>query len=97
MSPTLKRRSDKKRATDAEYAQARAAVKFRAYGRCEVNTPACPPREHRGDHCHHVLRRSQTGGHDPALLLLVCAEAHEYIHQHPAESYDKGWLIRGVR
>lgn len=92
----IRRRSARKAATDAAYAEARAAVEFRAYGRCEANTPACPPREHRGDHCHHILRRSHTSAHDPALLLLVCALAHEYIHAHPAEAYEKGWLLRGV-
>lgn len=89
----LRRVSDKKRKADAELAAARKTVIARAFGRCEANTPVCPSREHRGDHVHHVRRRSAGGQHDPANLLLVCEEAHSYIHAHPAESYEKGWLV----
>lgn len=84
--------SVKKRAADAELAEARAAVQFRSYGRCEANTPACPRREHAGVHCHHVKQRSAGGKHSPENLMLVCEKAHSYIHEHPAESFEKGWL-----
>lgn len=89
----LKRISDKKRIRDAEFAAARRIVEARAFGRCEANTPACPLREHRGVHVHHIRRRSQGGGHDPSNLLLCCEEAHAYIHANPAESYEAGWLV----
>lgn len=90
----LRRRSVKKRTTDAELSEARKLCEFRAYGRCEANTPACPEREHRGVHAHHVLPRSASVDHSPENLLWVCAAAHDHIHAHPAEAYDKGWLIR---
>jgi hypothetical protein len=92
-SPQAKRR----KAADAELAVARDDVELRAYGRCEANTPACEPREHRGTQVHHRLRRAQGGGHELDNLLLVCDEAHEFIHQNPAASFEAGWLIRGVR
>lgn len=87
--------SDKRRAAIAELAESREAVIRRAYGRCEANTPACPRREHAGVHCHHVKQRSAGGDHTPANLLLVCSAAHSYIHDHPAESFERGWLVRG--
>ncbi len=90
----LKRRSAKKAASDAEYAQARETVMFRSYGRCEANTPACPPREHEAVHVHHKLRRSATSAHDPELMLACCLAAHNFIHANPAISYEAGWLFR---
>lgn len=93
----LNRRSAKKARSDSVYAEARKRVEFRAFGRCEANTPACPPREHRGTQAHHRLMRSHGGDHTDENLLWVCDAAHDYVHAHPAESYDKGWLIRGVR
>lgn len=88
----MKRVSDKKRKADAAYAKSRVIVMERAYGRCEANTPACPPREHAGTQCHHVLRRSAGGGHDPSNLLYVCDAAHDHIHGHVEESLANGWL-----
>jgi hypothetical protein len=94
----LRAKSTKKAESDAEYATARAAVEFRAGGLCELHTPACPSGPHRGSMCHHRLMRSHGGNaHDPALMSWVCARSHDYLHGHPAEAYEKGWLIRGVQ
>lgn len=74
------------------------AVRARSAGRCEADTPACPPGPHDGHHLHHRRTRAQGGGHDPSNLLLVCHSAHRFIHDHPAVSYGAGWLTpRGTR
>jgi 5-methylcytosine-specific restriction endonuclease McrA len=65
----------------------------RSGGRCEANTPACTGT---GQHFHHVLRRSQGGKHSPANLLHLCVGCHGWVHDNPAESYERGWLKRGV-
>lgn len=67
------------------------ALAERAGGRCEVHSPVC-----RGglEIRHHKKRRSQGGEHDLGDLLFVCRPCHDYLHAHPAESYEKGWLIR---
>lgn len=73
-----------------------AAVHERALGACEARTPGCPPGAHLGNQAHHALMRSQGGEHVEENLIWVCSPGHRYIHDHPAESYETGWLIRGV-
>jgi hypothetical protein len=49
--------------------------------------PVClTSRLHRGEHAHHVVLRSQGGGHDPANGLWVCQTAHRYIHDYPEDA-----------
>lgn len=88
----LRRVSDKKRVKDAEYAAARKQVEFRSRGFCEATTPACLTGRHEAHHVHHVKRRSQGGGHDVDNLLHLCFPAHEWVHAHPAEARERGWL-----
>lgn len=45
---------------------------------------------------HHIVRRSQGGTDELANLLVTCSLHHRYIHEHPAESYERGWLKRGA-
>lgn len=43
---------------------------------------------------HHVLRRSQ-GGHDTEdNLITLCSAHHRWVHEHPAKSYEMGYLKR---
>lgn len=70
----------------------RTAVHARIW--CELGTPVCPQGRHEGHHAHHIVRRSQGGGHDPSNGLLACSDGHSYVHAHPAESFDNGWLGR---
>ena len=72
----------------------REALRARSGGLCEARTPACPPRRHEGVHANHVRRRSQGGTHDAANGLLLCAAGHQWIHEHPAMSFERGWLAR---
>jgi hypothetical protein len=50
---------------------------------------------------HHRMMRSHPfpGLHLPGNVIDVCGSGstgcHGYIHAHPAESYAKGWLVRG--
>ena len=72
----------------------RFAVRVMAGGRCQAHTPDCPPGAHDGHHAHHrCIADRRLGRHDPARGLLVCEQAHRYIHAHPAESYERGWLL----
>lgn len=51
---------------------------------------------------HHRRMRSHpfAGLHLPANVIDVCGSGstgcHGYIHEHPAEAYEKGWLVRGT-
>jgi hypothetical protein len=69
----------------------REAVTERSRGYCEAATPAC---KGTGQHLHHRKLRSQGGSNAEDNLLHVCFRCHSYIHDHPAESYDAGWLFR---
>lgn len=67
----------------------REAVHERSWGRCEA-------------HCNEDCTRWATQVHhkrgrrynDLDLLLDVCLQCHAYLHAHPAESYERGWMIR---
>ncbi len=43
---------------------------------------------------HHVLRRSQGGEDTVENLISVCRAHHDWIHQHPARSYELDLLRR---
>ena len=73
----------------------REALAYRSGGMCEVSTPACPPGPHRGHDGHHLCHADKASGvHLPSRGLWVCRLGHDWIEQHPAESYARGWLIR---
>lgn len=77
-----------------EWQKVRRFVQGRSDGRCEARcAPSCAGR---GEHAHHQLMRSQGGADDPSNLLWVCRPCHDWIHQHPADSYAAGWLIRST-
>ena len=48
----------------------------------------------RATHRHHKLAR-RFKDHSTENLLPVCTACHQWIHAHPAESYRRGWLVRG--
>ena len=44
---------------------------------------------------HAPLMRSQGGDiYDPDQCVTVCRAHHDFIHAHPAWSYEAGWLVR---
>lgn len=71
----------------------RAEVMLRSGGWCEITHDELPY-NHRGDHLHHRLMRSQGGDHTEENLILVCHQIHHYIHANPAVAYERGWLLR---
>ena len=80
-----------RRAADVKLRAAKEATRLRSEGMCEARTVAC---DGQASQAHHILRRSQGGQHDATNLLDVCWMCHSYIHEHPAESYENGWLRR---
>lgn len=60
-------------------------------GWCEAKSKVCTGR---AAHRHHILRRSQGGKDEPANLLAVCSACHVFIHDHPLQAYEKGWMRR---
>lgn len=66
----------------------REAVYARCNGRCEH--PGCNAR---ATLLHHRKRRSQGGSHSAENLMALCTESHQWVHDHPAESYAAGWLV----
>lgn len=61
----------------------------RTAGRCEF--PDC---RRQGSQYHHRLMRSQGGLGTLDNCMLLCDEHHGYVHAHPTEAYEHGWLIR---
>jgi len=93
----LKRRNAARtRAGALRLEAAQAEAWGRSSGWCEASTPACPSGRHVAHQFHHRLMRSHGGQHDADNLLHVCSPAHDYIHLHPAESYEAGWLLHRV-
>lgn len=81
-------------ARNMAYEYGRDEVMRRCSGRCETGIGGvCTGR---AGHAHHILRRSHGGPDHPDNLLGVCAACHGYIHDHPAEAYENGWMRRGV-
>lgn len=44
---------------------------------------------------HHVKRRSQGGEDTPENLVSLCRAHHDWVHAHPDESYQLGFLKHG--
>lgn len=87
----IRRRSRKESARVARYNKAREIVFERSGGSCEARTPDC-----RGvsDQVHHRKGRDGDLVDDIDYLLAACWACHNYIHRHPAESYERGWMIK---
>jgi predicted restriction endonuclease len=43
---------------------------------------------------HHVLMRSQGGQDTVQNLKMLCRAHHDWVHRHPAKSYDLDLLRR---
>ena len=44
---------------------------------------------------HHIKRRSQGGEDTIDNLISLCRAHHDWVHQHPDESYQLGFLKHG--
>lgn len=73
----------------AELRRAKATVRERSGGVCEIRVPSVCT--HRAVHVHHCLRGNPRV-HDPEAMLDTCFECHEHVHRETAEAYERGWL-----
>lgn len=81
--------------TSAKYRKACAEVDRRSGGMCEANIAGtCHPGPHRGHAHHHVLLRARGGDDAASNLLLVCLDAHLFIHANPAQATELGLMRR---
>lgn len=72
--------------------KARRIVSERSGGVCEVQlSGVC---QGRAGEWHHRRNRSQGGTWEPSNGLHLCSGCHRWITEHPAESYDEGWMLR---
>jgi hypothetical protein len=46
----------------------------------------------RATHRHHVIRRSQGGGHGAESTADLCSECHRHVHENPAWAREQGLL-----
>lgn len=86
---SMKRKTTKR---DNEFSPAvRKAAEARSGGRCEAQTTNCVQR---ATVHHHRWRRGQGGRGTLENDLHCCDPCHRHIHDHPAEAFEKGWLLR---
>ncbi len=43
---------------------------------------------------HHRQGRRGPHANDPANLVTLCGECHQWVTEHPAEAYETGWQVR---
>lgn len=91
--PKVAKKSASLRAYEAEFQMVKAVVKARSKGVCEAGTPVCT---RVAVHVHHRKLRSQGGSNYPDNLLDLCFSCHDWIHLHPAASYEQGWLLHST-
>jgi hypothetical protein len=87
----MKKTSNKRAKQEREYKQNR--LKY------FENNPFCEARAtqncgFKASEIHHRQGRNGDRLNDTAFFMAVCRSCHNYIHNNPAESYLKGWLIR---
>lgn len=88
--------------TDPLWTKARAEALRLAGYRCHAQTPMCLGMgiyEHWDLAVHHIAGRGKKKGepgweHRQENLLVCHHECHVYIHSHPTESYENGWMQR---
>lgn len=74
----------------------RQQVRVRAGGMCQGATPACPTHAHPGTDAHHLSSADRDrGNHDPARGVLLCRQAHAFVHANPEWAYARRLLLRG--
>src|SRR5262245_27138303 len=71
-----------------EWHEATMALRRRCGDRCEK----CGDDLHGQVERHHRQRR-RAGGDALSNLLMLCTRCHTYVHTHPAEARDHGWIV----
>lgn len=88
-------KSTRLRAREAGLPAARAALRARSGGRCELVRPGEGRCDARATDPHHrCIADRERGVHDPNRMLDLCGSCHRYVHDRPALAYERGWLIR---
>lgn len=83
------------RKTSAGWRKVSKEVESRSRGLCEGNVEGvCPAGKHRGDHCHHIILRSQGGPDEAWNLMHLCHVAHRWAHDHPTDAAELGIIRR---
>ena len=54
----------------------------------------CPVTGEKATEIHHKKKRYGKRLNDENYWMAVSRKGHVYIHDNPAESYEKGWLIK---
>ena len=88
----MKRVSAQPNEYELEFRKMKPIVRQRSKHQCEAKTDVCIGS---GQHIHHRKLRSQGGTNSEANLIDVCMPCHEWIHAHPALSYQHRWLLHG--
>lgn len=47
-------------------------------------------------HVHHRITRAQGGRDYGENLITLCAPCHHWVHLHPYESREGGWLLKST-
>lgn len=88
-SRPVPRRRKAPRWTADDWAHADGVLMRRCGGRCErCLTDVHPAYAHR----HHRQRR-RVGGDRLANLLVLCQSCHTWIHDHPRNAREHGWIV----
>jgi hypothetical protein len=87
----IKSRSKKETERLRRYNRAREIVMEAAQGMCEAATMRCVGP---AGQVHHRKGRDGDLVDNVDYLIAVCYACHDYIHSHPHESYERGWMIR---
>lgn len=66
----------------------RQKLEARSHGICEK----C--RQARATHKHHKKGRGRQDSDHLENLAHLCTFCHNYVHSHPQESYEQGWMIK---
>lgn len=91
--PAKPRQAPRPKRDPAELKAAKAVVRARSRGFCEITHVGCTGR---AVHVHHKRRRSQGGTDDPENLLHLCRKGHDFVHSNPEISFRKGWLLHAL-
>lgn len=87
----MRPRSRRQARKDRDLAAQKPALLLRSRGGCEARFSGYCTGV--GSTIHHVLKRSQGGGHDPALLMWVCAPCNGAVEDQPAAARGLGLSI----
>lgn len=73
------------------WSKARSLIYTRSGGLCESQVASrCSGV---AESAHHRKLRSRGGQDTTSCLVAICEPCHQWIHQHPADATDLGWMV----